>query len=243
MGAVNRTRQVAALIVSMAVLLSCDDSPTAPSPPVAMPTPAPAPTPTPEATPAANQAPTVRVTGGGGCHPSPRWPCTVSFKAHASDPDGDPIAYGWDGCAQGNAPSTTCTITAPGTVTATVLVADGRGGFARASATAEGFNEAPVIRFGDWRPPNPAPSNTFFSIVGGQPEDPDGDDDPNQLCKRVSLLVSGPCRAGVALCGGVADAFDIDLTTLQGPGTCVLEARVADFWGAVGVARLRLDVR
>jgi PKD domain len=227
-------------------LSACDDDarPTRPGPPVANPTPSPSATPTPEPTPTAeaNRPPTVTVTSGGGCHPAPGRPCTVGFNATASDPDGDRIAYGWDGCAQGNVPFVTCMITQPGAFTATVLVSDGQGNFARASAVAHGTNEPPVVRLGGPRPPDPAPSNTSYTLVGGQPVDPEEDEDPNRLCTRATVTASGPCRAGLALCGGVGDAFDVDVTTLQGPGTCVVEARVADVWGAVGRDRIAFQV-
>ena len=62
------------------------------------------------------------------------------------------------------------------------------------------------------------------------------------LCTRASVTATGPCRAGLAACGGVGDAFDWDVTTLQGPGTCVVEARVADIWGAVGIHRIAFQV-
>ena len=231
------------------ILGGCEeDRPTTPRPPVANPTPTPvptaSPTPTPEPTPtpAANQPPTVSVASGGGCHPRPAQPCTVAFNATARDPEEDRIAYGWDGCAQGNAPLALCTVTQPGEFTATVLVSDGQGNFARASGVAHGVNEPPVVTFGGPRPPDPAPSNTSYSLAGNQPMDPEDDDDGNRLCTRATVTASGPCRASLGLCGGVGDAFDVDIRTLQGPGTCVVEARVADVWGAVGVARLVFQV-
>jgi hypothetical protein len=246
-----RIHALATTALGLAVLLSgCEeDRPTTPPPvanpsPTPQPTPSPTPTPTPEPTPtpAANRPPTVSVSSGAGCHPRPGQPCTVAFNATASDPDGDHLAYGWDGCAQGNAPLATCTVERPGTVTAMVLVADGQGGFARASGTAEGVNLPPVVRLSGM-PPNPAPSNTTFSFAGGEPYDPEEDEIPNVLCTRASVrAVSGPCRAGLAACGGAGDAFDWDVTTLQGPGTCVVEARVADIWGAVGVHRISFQV-
>jgi hypothetical protein len=244
----SRTRvpALATTVMGLALVLAgCEeDRPTTPRPPVANPSPTPSPTPTPEPTPtpAANRPPTVSVTSGGGCHPLPSRPCTVAFNATASDPDGDRIAYGWDGCAQGNNPLAVCTIARPGPVTASVLVADGQGGFARATAGAEGTNLPPVVRLSG-SPPNPAPSNTTFSFIGGEPFDPEDDEPPNVLCTRASVTaVSGPCRAGLGACGGVGDAFDWDVTTLQGPGTCVVEARVADIWGAVGTHRISFQV-
>jgi hypothetical protein len=241
----SRTRAVT-LLAASALLASCDGSgPTFPRPPVAV-TPSPSPSPSPSAeptpSPSPNLPPRVTVTSGGGCHPSPARPCTVAFNAVVTDPEEDRIAFGWDGCAQGNGPLAICTISAPGVVTATVLVTDGQGNFARASATAEGVNAPPVVAFGHPRPPNPAPSNTLFNLTGGEPTDPEDDDHPNTLCSRATLHTSGPCRAGLGPCGGVGDAFDVDVRTLQGPGTCVVEARVPDVWGAVGVARLVFEV-
>jgi hypothetical protein len=235
-----------ATVVGLGLLLGAceEDRPTRPGPPLANPSPSPAATPTPEATPtpAANQPPTVSVVSGGGCHPLPGRPCTVAFNATASDPDEDRIAYGWDGCAQGNAPLALCTIPQPGNFTATVLVSDGQGNFARASGTAFGTNEPPVVRLGVPRPPNPAPSNTLYAMAGNQPIDPEDDEDVSRLCTRASVTASGPCQATLASCGGVGDTFDVDLRTLQGPGTCVVEARVADIWGAVGVDRITFQV-
>jgi hypothetical protein len=103
-------------------------------------------------------------------------------------------------------------------------------------------NQPPVIQFGTPRPPDPAPSNTRYTVAGGQPEDPDGDENPNVLCTRTTLTVSGPCRAGIGGCGGVGDVFDVDLLTATGPGTCEVIARVRDSWGALGTDRLRFQV-
>lgn len=241
----RKTAALCTILLALMALPACDDDrPLSPGPPVVNPSPSPTPTaePSPEPSPTtpANQPPTVTVTSGGDCHPRPSEPCTVGFNATASDPDDDRIAYGWDGCAQGNAPFAICTITRPGQFTATVLVTDGQGNFARASGIALGTNEPPIVRLGT--PPNPAPSNTSFTLVAGQPEDPEEDEDPNRLCGRATVTASGPCRAALAACGGVGDAFDVDVTTLQGPGTCLIEARVADIWGAVGIARVSFTV-
>ena len=243
-------RAVPALFALLALSGCGDDGPAAPGTPTgnnptptpaATPTPTPSPsaTPTPEPSPS-NKPPTVTVTSSGGCHPAPAHPCTVSFNALARDPDGDPIRFGWDGCARGNDPLALCTISTPGPVTASVLVDDGNGGLARGSADAVGTNLPPRVHMG--RVSSPQPSNTHISIIGTQPDDPEGDEDPNRLCTRASLVVTGPCRAALGLCGGVADGFDIDITTFQGPGTCVIEARVADVWGAVGVDRFSFTV-
>lgn len=194
--------------------------------------------PEPPVTPPGNNAPRVSLAGGGSCHPSPSRSCSVEFLASFSDPDGDSVTLTWSGCASGNGTRATCVVTSPGPHTARVEASDGRGGIARASANAEGTNVPPVVRIGGPRPPNPAPSNTLYLLTGGQPTDPDGDEEPNVMCRTATLSASGPCRALLALCGGVADAFDGDVRTLAGPGTCVVEATVRDSWGAVGTDRL-----
>jgi hypothetical protein len=195
-----------------------------------------------------NRPPTVTVSNNGSCHPRPGRSCTVSFNAVAQDPDGDPLRLAWAGCASGRGPVATCTVSSPGLVTASVLVDDGRGGLATVSATAEGTNAPPVVYIGfgpGGQPipvPDPAASNRTYTVEGTEPVDPEGDEEPNRLCTRAGLVVTGPCRATLFACGGVGNVFDIDIHTLQGPGTCLVEARVPDPWGAVGTARLAFAV-
>jgi hypothetical protein len=211
------------------------------APPAAAP---PTPTPDPAAQGPSNHAPTVTLTGGGSCHPHPDQPCSVEFQAEARDRDGDPIRLEWHGCTSGSGFTEPCTIDRPGDHTATVVVTDAHGATARASATAVGTNQLPVVKIGlAGRPPDPAPSNRSYSIAGDEPYDPD-DYAPysNQACPHARATATGPCRAALALCGGVGDAFDIDVTTLNGPGTCVVEATVTDPWGAVGRDRFSFQV-
>jgi hypothetical protein len=191
----------------------------------------------------------VATGGGGSCHPSAAAStrgargCTVAFLAlGVSDPDGDAVALSWSGCASGTDASASCTITAPGEVVATVTATDGRGGRTSVSASAFGVNVPPQLRFGSPRPQDPSTPGRTYSMVGAQPEDADGDEEGNTLCQRMVFTVSGPCRAGHT-CGGVGDVFDVDVTTSNGPGTCLLEARTRDSWGAEGVARLSFQVQ
>jgi hypothetical protein len=122
-------------------------------------------------------------------------------------------------------------------------VRDGRGGAAAAVAEAVGVDQAPVIQFGGPKPPDPAPPNTAYTLVGREPEDPDGDEDPNVLCSRTTVTVSGACSGGGFLCGGVSDGFDVDVRTLAGPGTCVLEAKTVDSWGSEATDRFSFRVQ
>lgn len=214
-------------------------------PPPATSAPAAAPTPSPSPTPEAstNRAPRVSLTGGGSCHPGVGRPCRVEFQVDARDPDGDRLTYEWFGCTSGRGLTETCAVDRPGEHTATVVVVDAHGATARASATARGTNELPVVRFGLTRPPDPAPSNQVYTVVGAEPWDPD--DYPrnsNQACPHARVTTTGPCRAALGLCGGAGDAFDVDVRTLTGPGTCVVEATVTDPWGAVGRDRFSFAV-
>jgi hypothetical protein len=218
--------------------------PTAVAPPPA--TVAPAPTPTPEPTPApgTNRAPRVSLTGGGACHPRLGRPCTVEFQVEARDPDDDRMTFEWRDCTSGSGFTASCTIERPGEHTATVVVSDVHGARTRASATAEGVNRAPTVRIGTLgRPPDPAPSNAFFAVLGGaEPRDPDDGLPEFSACLATRMITSGPCHGGIALCGGVDNSIDLDLSTLAGPGTCVVELAVTDPWGAVGRDRFSFRV-
>lgn len=211
-------------------------TPTTPATVAAQPTPQPAPTPSEPAPPMpTNHPPTVTLTGGGSCHPGVGRPCSVEFQAEVRDRDGDRVRLEWQGCTSGTGVTELCTIDRPGDVTAIVVATDSQGATTRATGTARGTNLSPVVRIGPHRPPDPAPANTFYSIVGDEPYDPD-DWTPymNLACPHARVSATGPCRASLGLCGGAGDAFDVDLTTLAGPGTCVVEATVTDPWGAVG---------
>jgi hypothetical protein len=163
--------------------------------------------------------------------------------AQASDPDGDTLQIDWSGCGSGVDLIVDCVITEPGARSARIEVRDGRGGTAAAVAQAVGLNQAPHIRFGGPRPPDPAPQNTLYPLTGSQPTDDDGDEDENVLCSRTSVTASGACTVGLGfLCGGVSDGFDVDVRTL-GPGTCNLEARTEDSWGYDGVDRVTFRVQ
>ncbi|MGH9388226.1 MAG: hypothetical protein ACRD1Z_01320 [Vicinamibacteria bacterium] len=186
---------------------------------------------------------------GGSCHPSAAGSrvgarsCTVRLVAQASDPDGDDLEILWSGCGSGRDLIADCVITSPGPLSARIEVRDGRGGAAAAVAQAVGVNEAPEIGFGEPRPPDPAPPNTLYFVNGGQPTDPDDDEEENTLCSRTALTVWGACTAGISRCGGVGDVFDVDIRTTAGPGTCVLELKTMDSWDFEGRARLTFRVQ
>jgi hypothetical protein len=246
-------RALAPLAAAIGLAACAGDNPVEPVAPGAAPTPTvaapPAPTPTPppvtqppEPDPRPNRPPTVAIAGGGSCHPKVGQPCTVEFTAEASDRDGDAYRLEWEGCTSGSGATAACTIDRPGEHVATVFAIDARGAKARASATALGTNLPPILDDFGPPPPDPAPSNTFYAMVGYEPYDPDDwPPERNLACPTSRVTVTGACVGGLAWCGGIANAFDIDLRTTTGPGTCLVEATVTDPWGAV--ARRTLSFR
>lgn len=222
-------------------------SPTAAAPlpaasPTATPTAAPNPEPTP-VSPAANRPPTVTLQGGGGCHPAIPWaghvePCTVRFEAKAHDPDGDRLTYEWSGCASGSDTRAECQVSAPGKVQAWVQVSDGRGGSARAKGTAEGTNEPPVARFGEYAPSSLAPGQEgqFLGWIE--------DEDVN--CGRPwcrGARVSGACVGEPRLECTCLAGLELYARAGASPGTCHIEIELVDPWGRAGVTRLDVPVR
>jgi hypothetical protein len=174
----------------------------------------------------------------------------VTFTANARDPDDDRLTYSWSGCASGDEPTSRCRIDRPGEFEARVTVRDGRGGRAEATGTAEGTNRAP----------NPALSTCFAyccpggscscasGLPPGQPAtcwwegwddlDPDGD---SWSCGRVT--VQGNCTGGgVAACGGLGDAIEVDFRTGTG-GSCSVSVVVREAWGAERTVSTNVSVR
>lgn len=238
-----RLRILAAIAVA-AGCVSCGDdggavltAPVAVAPsPTPTPTPGPGPTPTPSPVPTAtpptvgNSDPTVSVSGGGSCYPSPSRPCSVDVEAVATDPDGDSLRYSWSGCASGSGPRATCEVTSPGTHTATVTVSDGRGGSATASKGCKGTNRAPTASFFPVTS-NPQPANRTVTLIGNG-----SDPDEGFLCGRdlcVDGRASGACTFVRFDCTCLA-GVEIDVHTTTGPGTCKVTLVVQDEWGLRG---------
>lgn len=94
--------------------------------------------------PQPNRPPAVSLSGPDTCSS----PCTITLTAVASDPDGDDLAYTWEGCAVGSGASATCALSGTGEYTATVTVADGRGGSASASKTVIAPSIPPTVLTG-----------------------------------------------------------------------------------------------
>lgn len=203
------------------------------------------------------------MTGDESCHPrrygETVYPCTVSFRAEASDPNGDVLSYRWSGCASGEAAESGCVIDELHTVTATVEVTDGRGGRAQVSKTAEGTNLPPSLGvfFCRYRPsqnpgapdcgafetcPPPIPTNGL-----GDCWDPtfDAFDEEGDREGCGPVIPSGACHGpiGIYECGGVEDAFSFEFRTGADEGDCVLQISVYDSWGATASTTIRVPVR
>ena len=110
--------------------------------------------------------------------PSCPAPCTPTFSATATDPDGDALVFSWSGCALGQTgPSATCSIKVPGLAGATATATDGRGGTASGSAQATGTARDPA----DNTPPVADPGGPYRGVAGQavafdgrRSNDPDG---------------------------------------------------------------------
>jgi hypothetical protein len=235
-------------LVLTALLAACNgpnDNPVVPDPkaPVVTPTP-PAdtlpPTPEPTREPRGNRPPVVTLSfpGPSTCHPHPR-PCSVIVRADARDADGDRLTYAWSGCTSGTDEVAECQVTGPTAFEAIVEVSDTRGATARASALVRGENFPPNRVFAETLPPQPSRTQVLlFGVV----EDPES----GTLCGRKYCLdahASGPCGPGVHFeCTCLAGA-EAELRTGDGPGTCVVEFRLTDDQGAIGIATTRFEVR
>ena len=176
---------------------------------------------------------------GAQCTPSPGRACTVTVVVQAEDPDGDTLEYVWSGCAAGVGDHATCTVSAPGPVTATVTVDDHNAHVVRASATASGSgtNRLPDVQVGYIVTPALAPGE--MDVLGNISDPDDG-----FLCGREycgGITSSGACGSARLECTCLAGLEAVVVRTTS-TGVCSLTFEVRDRWGVVGKPTISFDV-
>jgi hypothetical protein len=227
---------VACLLLVAALFAGCGSDNTAP--PAA-----------PSGAPKVNSAPTVALAAQGlaSCNPiGTAHGCTVTLKAQASDPDGDPLTYSWSGTtafsagtgfcqASPSSPDTgLCYISSPEqVVVGSVTVRDDHGNATSRGiqVIGEGINHPPQVRLG-------AP----FSLPGGTPtlemfgsiEDPD----EGTLCLGVYVVAgsaSGDCKPTVAFWSSCLEGGPtLDIYRTAQTGSCEVTLKVRDSANLVG---------
>ena len=209
-----RRRAVGALVLAFA---ACERSPTSPAQ---------------NGTPAV----TVAFQGASTCTPQPATPCTLEVVAQATDPDGDPLRYGWSGCATGTSPRATCVVGRPGAVVALVEVNDDHGHAVTAYVSGEGTNHPPGVQIGAF----------WVSPDGGSVEAYGNVNDPDEgfLCGRqycVSAAASGACGSATLECTCLA-GLEARVLRTAASGTCALTFSLRDSWGELGTPSITFDV-
>ncbi|MYA11639.1 MAG: hypothetical protein F4Z32_09265, partial [Gemmatimonadetes bacterium] len=190
--------------------------------------------------PPSNDPPTVQAT----CQP-----CTVprggevQLRADASDPDGDPVSYGW-GAALGTFTGATdgqdARWTAPGLIGTFVIrveVADGRGGTAAAEVGVDVVNRPPVfgspLRFQIAENRDGRGTPVTLGVI--PVTDPDGDDFELGLASGSDRFVIG-AATGTLSYAGPGEDFE------TGPNRYVLTVMATDTLGGDARAEVVVNV-
>ena len=193
-------------------------------------------------TPPPNRPPTVTascapcVVGPGG---------TARLTATASDPDGDPLTYGWSaarGAFSGPVDEPAATWTAPdglGRFEILVEVSDGRGGTASASVEVHAVNEGPEFGQRSYRfllPENLDGRQRPVELGTVTAEDPDGDDLRYGIVFGDSERFTVGLRDGVVRYTGPGEDFETE------PNLFELTVRARDAFGSEARARVVVTV-
>jgi hypothetical protein len=193
--------------------------------------------------PGPDAVPTVRILfpGGDRCTPEPHAPCSLEVVAQAVDANDDALTYRWSGCASGDGARRTCVVTAPGPVSVSVVVEDGRGQTAYASATAigEGVNGPPDVQIGYVVVPALAPAE--IDILGNVIDPDDGLLCGREYCGAASTFGACGPASPVFECTCLA-GLEVRLNRAAPTGTCTITIEVKDRWGTVGRPTITIDV-
>ncbi|MYJ39874.1 MAG: tandem-95 repeat protein [Gemmatimonadetes bacterium] len=195
-----------------------------------------------DGTPPPNRPPTVTasctpcVVGPGG---------SVGLTATASDPDGDPLTYGWSaarGGFSGPVDATTATWTAPanlGRFAILVEVSDGRGGSASASVEVQVANSGPVFGQSSYRfllPENLDGRNRPVELGTVTAVDADGDE------VRYGIVLGDSERFTVGSLDGVVRYVGPGEDYETEPNLFELTVRARDDFGADAAVRVVVEV-
>ncbi|MYF13747.1 MAG: tandem-95 repeat protein [Acidobacteria bacterium] len=195
-----------------------------------------------DGTPPPNRPPTVTAS----CAPCVLGPGgTASLTATASDPDGDPLTFGWSaarGGFSGPVDASTATWTAPtdlGRFAILVEVSDGRGGSASASVEVEVANSGPEFGQASYRfllPENLDGRRRPVELGTVTAEDADGDEVRYSIVFGDSERFTVGLRDGVVRYVGPGEDYETE------PNLFELTVRVRDDFGADDAAKVFIEV-
>ncbi|MDE2944397.1 MAG: tandem-95 repeat protein, partial [Gemmatimonadota bacterium] len=195
-----------------------------------------------DGTPPPNRPPTVTAS----CDPCVVGPGgSAGLTATASDPDGDPLTYGWSaarGGFSGPVDATTATWTAPtdlGRFAILVEVSDGRGGTASAWVEVEVANSGPVFGQSSYRfllPENLDGRNRPVELGTVTAVDADGDE------VRYGIVLGDSERFTVGSLDGVVRYIGPGEDYETEPNLFELTARARDDFGADAAVRVVVEV-
>ena len=223
-------------VVAAVAASACDRQPTLPSQPPTIPQ---------------NTTPVVSLAfeGPSSCAPAPTVPCKLTLIATASDADGDPLNYYWDGCAYGssNGPRGECTVRRPTTYSASVKVTDADGHAVVAFVEVKGVldpnapNQPPQLQLSSTIAfQSPGSFELYGNIV--DPEEGtlpcSGSLNNGPSCGYASATATGDCRSEVWVRCTCLAGLEVIAFKTAAAGSCELKFDLKDSWGMKANATL-----